>query len=541
MNNEEYINKAVEPLLKMYTKIENDLLVMIAEHFKINDEFLNSDYWRIKKLEEMGLFNEEVIEYLAQYSDVTKEEILKALEDIGYHVFDIQKLERAFKNGSLKINPNTLLENYTIQNIINNAYDEVSNRFIELSRKIQDSTREAYLDIVEQGYLKTSMGTHSYQEAIRESINELGNKGIRTLTYRTVDENDNVVGIRSYDIESTVRRDILTATRQLSDNINQSVVEELECEYIYLSEHIRCRPTHFDWQGTIIKYDDLIDVTRYGEVDGLAGINCAHYFEAYFGDARGDELKSITKEEAIRQYNLSQQQRYLERGIRKWKRKVEMFKANGDVEAFNKSKSKVKEWQSRLSNFTKENNLRRDYTREYVAQSKINNLIPYNDVTDEWLNNAKPNTGKVINRNYYIDTNGNKYEIDNKNVVFDPSPDEIELANWVNKTFGGNIYINPKVNYPLGIETSDYLWKNQRWDKKSIDKNATSLTRAVDNALKKHKGQTDYIFLDISNSVISERTLIKQTKKIFSTKGREWIKGIMIIKNYEIKAIYMRK
>lgn len=541
MNNEEYINKAVEPLLKMYTKIENDLLVMIAEHFKINDEFLNSDYWRIKKLEEMGLFNEKVIEYLAQYSDVTKEEILKALEDIGYHVFDFQKLKTAFENGSLKINPNTLLENYTIQNIINNAYDEVSNRFIELSRKIQDSTREAYLDIVEQGYLKTSMGTHSYQEAIRESINELGNKGIRTLIYRTVDENDNVVGIRSYDIESTVRRDILTATRQLSNNINQSVVEELECEYIYLSEHIRCRPTHFDWQGTIIKYQDLIDVTRYGEVDGLAGINCAHYFEAYFGNARGDELKSITKEEAIRQYNLSQQQRYLERGIRKWKRKVEMFKANGDVDAFNKSKSKVKEWQSRLSNFTKENNLRRDYTREYVTQSKINNLIPYNDVTDEWLNNAKPNTGKIINRNYYVDTNGNKYEIDNRNVVFDPSPDEIELANWVNKTFGGNIYINPKVNYPLGIETSDYLWKNQRWDKKSIDKNATSLTRAVDNALKKHKGQTDYIFLDISNSVISERTLIEQTKKIFSTKGREWIKGIMIIKNYEIKAIYMRK
>lgn len=541
MNNEEYINKAVEPLLKMYTKIENDLLVMIAEHFKINDEFLNSDYWRIKKLEEIGLFNREVIEYLAQYSDVTKEEILKALEDIGYNVFDIQKLENAFENGSLKINPNTLLENYTIQNIINNAYDEVSNRFIELSRKIQDSTREAYLDIVEQGYLKTGMGTHSYQEAIRESINELGNKGIRTLIYRTVDENDNVVGIRSYDIESTVRRDILTATRQLSNNINQSVVEELECEYIYLSEHIRCRPTHFDWQGTIIKYQDLIDVTRYGEVDGLAGINCAHYFEAYFGNARGDELKSITKEEAIRQYNLSQQQRYLERGIRKWKRKVEMFKANGDVDAFNKSKSKVKEWQSRLSNFTKENNLRRDYTREYVTQSKINNLIPYNDVTDEWLNNAKPNTGKIINRNYYVDTNGNKYEIDNRNVVFDPSPDEIELANWVNKTFGGNIYINPKVNYPLGIETSDYLWKNQRWDKKSIDKNATSLTRAVDNALKKHKGQTDYIFLDISNSVISERTLIEQTKKIFSTKGREWIKGIMIIKNYEIKAIYMRK
>lgn len=541
MNNEEYINKAIEPLLKMYTKIENDLLVMIAEHFKANAEFLNSDYWRIQKLEEMGLFNEEVIEYLAQYTNSTKEEILKALEEIGYDIFNINKLESAFENGRLKINPSTLIENNTIQNIINNAYNELSNHFIELSNKIENSAREAYLNVVEQGYLKTSMGTHSYQGTIRESLNNLGNKGITTLTYTTTDDEGNVTGIRNYDVEGTVRRDILTGVRSLSNNINKTVVEELECEWVYLSEHLRCRPAHFAWQGTIIKYEDLESVTRYGEVDGLAGINCAHYFEPYFGDARGDELKKISKEDALKQYNLSQQQRYLERGIRKWKRKVEIFKANGDVEAFNKSKDKVELWQNRLKDFTEKNNLRRDYTREYVAQSRINNLIPYKDVTEEWLKNAKPNTGKVINRNYYVDINGNKYEVDNKNVVFDPSPDEVELANWVNKTFGSNIYINPKVNYPLGIETSDYLWKNQRWDKKSIDKNATSLIRAVDNALKKHKGQTDYIFLDISNSIISERILIEQTKKIFSTKGREWIKGIMVIKNYETKGIYMRK
>lgn len=422
MNNEEYINKAITSLLKMYTKIENDLLVMIAEHFKFNEEFLNSDHWRIKKLEEMGLFNEEVIEYLAQYSDTTKEEILKALEDIGYHVFDIQKLENAFERGSLKINPKILVENYTIKNIINSAYDEASNRFIELSKKIQESTREAYLDVVESAYLKTSIGTHSYQEAIRESINELGNKGIRTLTYRTVDENDNIVGIRSYDIESIVRRDILTATRQLSNNINQSVVEELHCEYIYLSEHIRCRPTHFDWQGTIIKYEDLVDVTHYGEVDGLAGINCAHYFEAYFGEARGNELKSISKEEAVKQYNLSQQQRYLERGVRKWKRKVEMFKVNGDNEAFSKSKDKVKEWKSRLSNFTKENNLRRDYTREYVAQ---NNTIFNDNIVENDFNNLDNTVEHMII--YDINNNERLLQVTNNSKNSVGSRDAIRL------------------------------------------------------------------------------------------------------------------
>lgn len=404
MNNEELVNKAIEPLLEMYTKIENDLLVMISEHFKINAEFLNSDYWRIQKLEEMGLFNEEVIEYLAKYTNSTKEEILKALEEIGYDTFNINKLERAFENGKLKINPNTLIENNTIQNIINNAYNELSNHFIELSNKIANSTREAYLNVVEQGYLKTSMGTHSYQEAIRENLNELGSKGITTLTYITTDDEGNVIGIRNYDVEGTVRRDILTGVRTLSNDINKSVVEELECEWIYLSEHLRCRPTHFDWQGTIIKYEDLVDVTHYGEVDGLSGINCAHYFEPYFGDARGDELKSISKEEATKQYNLSQQQRYLERGLRKWRRKVEIFKANGDVDAFNKSKDKVTEWQNRIQDFVKENNLRRDYTREYVAQRYPSWYAKLTQEEKQVLNQYISSDSYKINEKLYTNT-----------------------------------------------------------------------------------------------------------------------------------------
>ena len=384
MNNEELVNKAIKPLLEMYTKIESDLLSMIAKHFKSNAEFLNSDYWRIQKLEEMGLFNEDVIEYLAKYTNRTKEEILKGLEEIGYDTFNINKLESAFENGKIRINPNTLIENKTIQNIINNAYNELSNHFIELSNKIANSTREAYLNIVEEAYLKTSMGTHSYQEAIRESLNSLGNKGITTLVYTTTDDAGNVIGIRNYDIEGTVRRDILTGVRSLANNINKTTIEELECEWVYLSEHLRCRPTHFDWQGTIIKYEDLVDVTDYGDVAGLGGINCAHYFEPYFGDARGDELKSISKEDALEQYNLSQEQRYLERGIRKWKRKAEVWKSSDNIDQYNKCTDKVKEWQNRLKNFTKENNLQRDYTREYVAQ---NNIIFNDNIIESDFNN----------------------------------------------------------------------------------------------------------------------------------------------------------
>ena len=42
-----------------------------------------------------------------------------------------------------------------------------------------------------------------------------------------------------------------------------------------------------------------------------------------------------------------------------------------------------------------------------------------------------------------------------KNVVFDFSEKEYEIAVWLSKTFNENVYINPRINYPEGIKTSD--------------------------------------------------------------------------------------
>lgn len=386
---EEKIEKAIKSLVDMYSQIENDLLIKIASHFLHNDEFLNSDYWRIKKLDEMGLFNQEIIDYIARYSNKTKLEIMKALEQIGIDTINLDNLNRLFEDEILKVDPNVLKENYVIKNMINSAYNDLSQRFIQMSKQIEESTRNAYLNIVEKAYLETSMGTHSYQKSITNAIDSLGNRGLTTLEYKITDANGSVKGIRSYDISSTVRREVLTASRQLSNNINMVVANELDCEYLYLSEHVKCRPDHFDWQGTIIKKENLVPITDYGSITGLAGINCAHYFEPYFGDARGNDLKKISKEEATKQYELSQKQRYLERGVRKWKRKANMFKANGNKDAYGKSIRKVNEWQNELKGFTEANHLKREYSREYVSNYKevSVNLKPSKTVI-EILNNS---------------------------------------------------------------------------------------------------------------------------------------------------------
>lgn len=358
-------DEVIKKLLIIYSELETKLLDEIVEHFKINEEFINSDFWRVAKLEELGVLNNNIIKYISEVTDRTPEEIEKALKTVGYEALNIDRLNEAYKGGLLKVNPSILIENQVIENLINYSYNEITNRFLEISNKIEQGTREAYLNIVEKAYIQTSEGI-TYQEAIRNSLLELGNKGITTLTYRTIDDSGNVVGIRNYDVEGAVRRELITATHNLTNSINQTVAEELEVEYLYLSEHIKCRPQHFPWQGTIIKREDLVEVTKLGEVDGMGGPNCKHYPTPYFGTARGKDLKKISFEESTEQYELSQKQRYLEKGIRKWKRKQRLFKTADDKEYYEKCKNKVKEWQLRNKEFTEKNNLGRDFSRENV-------------------------------------------------------------------------------------------------------------------------------------------------------------------------------
>ena len=383
-------DEAIKKLLNIYSELETKLLDEIVEHFKINEEFINSDFWRVTKLEELGVLNNNIIKYIAEVTNKTPEEIKEALKTVGYKSLNINRLNEAYKGGLIKVNPSILIENKIIENLINYSYDEITNRFLEISNKIEQGTRESYLNIIEKSYIQISEGI-TYQEAIRNSLLELGNKGITTLTYKTLDENGNIVGIRNYDVEGAVRRELVTATHNLTNSINQAVAEELKVEYLYLSEHIRCRPQHFPWQGTIIKREDLVKVTRLGEVDGMGGPNCKHYPIPYFGTARGKELKKISIEEATEQYELSQKQRYIERGIRKWKRKQRLFKTADDKEYYEKCKNKVKEWQLRNKEFTEKNNLRRDFSRENVE--RVTSINKDDIITPNFIR-------KNVNKNY---------------------------------------------------------------------------------------------------------------------------------------------
>ena len=166
----------------------------------------------------------------------------------------------------------------------------------------------------------------------------------------------------------------------------------------------------------------------------------------------------------------------------------------------------------------------------------------YIDVTKEWLSEALPNSHKVINKDYYKDKFGNIYIVDNKNIVIEYNVDEFETATWLENTFGGEIYMNPKINKHDNVKSADYFFKNENWDKKRLT-NAISKTRAVDNAIKNSKMQANNFILDITGCKLSNNVIINQIKNIYSNKdlSRNWIDKIIIIRNNKLIKVFIRK
>lgn len=452
---EDKIQKAIKPIIAMYSDIELELIKKIAEHFNLNEEFINSDYWYIEKLKEMGGLNNETIKLLEKHTSKIKRQLLNALKDIGVNSIPTEQLDIA-KQKNVLLNPESIFNSANVQNIIKHSYDEAERSFLNLNKTIEEQVKKTYTDIITQAYIKTSGGFCSYQEAIVESLDNLGNKGISILTYQ--DKNGT---IKNYDIVGTVRRDLLIASRGLAGKVNEEVIKESGNHIVRVSNHFGARTgdggedytNHSWWQEKQFfcwnydgkateeekKLPDFMEHCNYGDVQGLVGINCKHFFTVWYGTLEKDKL-DYTYNENKEEYENTQQQRYLENGVRKWKKKQVIANKIQNEEGYKKASIKAREWQDRLSEFANENDLKREYTREHIKDYKPVTIKEKSDII------LLPNYDKtIIPKEKFID-----YAL-NKN-----HPTGKYKAEAFEKALGYNIYNADKLIQNINNNVSKY-------------------------------------------------------------------------------------
>ena len=160
------------------------------------------------------------------------------------------------------------------------------------------------------------------------------------------------------------------------------------------------------------------------------------------------------------------------------------------------------------------------------------------NITKSFIKKSTPNSHEVKDAKYYEDAKGNKYYVDGKNVVIDYSVSEKNVANWLKETFGGEIYMLPRINIPEGIQTADYLFRGEKWDLKEIKSTGKNV---LDNRVNGLKKQANNFIFDISNASISIKEIKNQINKLYESPNRKWINKIMLIKNQKLICIYIRK
>lgn len=571
--NEELQEQLVKRFTNRFSKFNEKVLEELGQAIKQIGDLTPSDAYKLAQQLKYNTTVRDLEQELSRITGKSIEEIQKILEYVAKENIAFSK--PFYEAKSLNV---PIYEYHgELQRIVNSMAKLSAESFVNIARstgfRLLDTDKkpmffnleETYHKVIDEAVYAVTTGKESYNQLMRDTLRQLAHSGVRKIEYESG---------YTRRIDTVVRMNVMDSIRQVSNESQSIFGKEFGADGVEITVHVYPAPDHAHAQGRQFSHKEFEKFQNHEKCRDYHGhvyhvienrkqrraiseYNCYHvanqvvlgiskplYSDAELQKIIDDNNKGIEidgKQYTI--YEATQLQRRIETEIRKSKEENILAKVSGDDELVLSSQQRITSLVNKYKQISKQANLAIDVDRTYVPNykpKKVKNTLSYEDVTKEWIVKAEPRKGNIINRNYYVDKKGNKYNVDGKNVVFEPSNDEIETANFIHQTFGGNIYLNPKINMPEDVESSDYLWKNQLWDKKIIGKNATSLKRTVDNAIKKHKEQTDYIFLDVTNSKIEQSILIEQTKKIFSTKGREWVKGIMIINNNKVIGIYIR-
>ena len=568
-------NKAIERIIERQAKANARVLKQIGEILGKIGELTPSEAYTIAKQLKYGESLKNIVKTLSKYSKINEIDIYKMLEAEAKVNLDLKKIYYKAKNiDFIPYKNNMPLKNLVRQVAMStlNTYRNISattglTYLDRLGNPITKSIEQAYWEIIDNAILDINMGKESFESALQKQLQTIGEAGIQSIEYQT--------GYHRR-IDSAIRMNLQTGLTELFEKEQEMLGNQFDYDGWEISVHENPAEDHEEVQGhqfTIIEYEKLqnfgiakdvngilIDIhNKYGDFRPIGELNCYHEaITIIVGVSKPkytqEELdKIIEKNNKGFEYNGKhytnyqgiQLQRKLETEIRKAKESQIIAKAGNKPDLIQKEENRINILTNKYYELSKASNLPTKLERMQVSgykKVKIEKKNYYKDATQEWLENATPNSHKVLDRNFYISENGTRYNVDNKNVVLDYTKEEKNTAIWLENKFGGEIYMNPRINNPEGIESADYFYRNNNWDRKALER-ASSKTRAIDNAIKNHKEQAKRFVLDITNCKLTNEEIIEQAKNVFTPNkfNRNWVECIIIKRNDEIIKIFEKE
>lgn len=402
--NDKKINELIKPIIDIYDNLELEIVKDIANRFDNYDTLGGTLEWRLKKLDELGTFSNDMVELISEYTNKSKKEILQMLEEAQENTFNIDYLNKAYENGMIKVNPMKVLKSPAFENIISNSYKELNKTFRMINTKALENVNQSYMDIINTAYVEVASGVFDYNSSIKNALKKMAQKGIKCASYQRKDGT-----IVKYSLQGTIKRDIVTAIIQTACKSSMKMCEELEAEYVEVTSHLGARTgdgvnpitNHAHWQGKIYKlngsdkYDNFYTSTGYGDILGLGGVNCRHNFYPYFPGIDEPSQPHYDEEENKKEYERQQKLNRLNRKKQQQNRIKEVAIHNEDKDQIKEINKEIKKIDNEVKNVDEvkltdnEQYALNKYMgfESYTYNEKLRNDIPLDENETKILNN----------------------------------------------------------------------------------------------------------------------------------------------------------
>jgi hypothetical protein len=378
----EFIQNISQDLVDIYIQMETDLMLNISRKLAVGKPLF------IPTLEETPrLVNEWQLERLKQLKGLTLEnaKIISKQSGVSVGVVNIifdkaletgtkadeQLIEQGIKAGILNevVNIN---ESPNVIKSLKLAKKTTLTTLNEMNKSMLANSNKEYKDIINVVTAKVTSGTTTVQEAMKQAVRKLANKGITSFTAKN--------GAK-WSSEGYISMVTHANIRNMINEVQDERIKESGGDYIEINSYSGARPKCAEDQGKIyslsgnttpikdingrVIYPKAWSSSTNGQPDGILGINCGHQRFLFMPEISGYDRENINQKENTKDYEEKQQQRLLERNIRNGKREVAMLdNLNADTK---KAESKVSKAKLDLKIFLEETGRTRRRTNEWVG------------------------------------------------------------------------------------------------------------------------------------------------------------------------------
>lgn len=368
-----YLESLPDSLVDMYGLVEMDILADMARRIETYDYFIPAAQHQNQKLQELGMVQSEIIAKLSAITGKSQAEIVALLTEAGEQAIqdDLEYYTAAEVYAPDKVDTEALYKQ------LNSGLIQTEGFFKNLTRTIANTATQQFENALDRAWLQISTGAFDYTTAIKNAIIDLSSNGLGAVKYPSG---------RVDSIEVAVRRAVVTGANQTASKTQEKLADQLEVDLVEVTAHGGARPEHAKWQGKVygrkgrvevdgVVYEGLAQATGYGSGAGLCGWNCRHNFHPYIpGTARtwnDKQLKALEEKKIeyngvkMTEYEASQEQRKIEREIRKQKRTIAALEAAG--EDASEYRSRLRDAQKSYTDFTKQTGIKKQSARTQIA------------------------------------------------------------------------------------------------------------------------------------------------------------------------------